>query len=190
MSRRVAGLFILLSLLLLILGWWRLGREHSGRTDLPAPEMVELPFPSSQPKEIREVWTAKISRLGELRLEPEEVEIESGVGTEVRLFGALASLLEGGDRAPFRGKALVRTLFLEAGGTAYVDLTSADGSPPQGMGSTEELLSVYAVVHTILDNAPEIRRVVLLWNGSQPLTLAGHIDLSRPLVRFESLEAR
>jgi hypothetical protein len=71
-----------------------------------------------------------------------------------------------------------------------VDLTSADGALPKGLGSLEELLSVYAVVHTVLDNAPEVERVVLLWNGKQPLALAGHVDLSRPLTRMEDLEPR
>jgi hypothetical protein len=39
-------------------------------------------------------------------------------------------------------------------------------------------------------NIPEARRVILLWNGVQPQTLCGHLDLTRPLLPDTGLVAR
>lgn len=191
MNRRVAGLLVLGGALLLVLGWWQLMKEPRNALKEPAtaPTVAATPIAPQAP-EAREVWTARLALLGERQLEPQEVELESGVGTEAHLHAVLERLLAAGEGAPFRGQVRTRDLLLAPGGTAYVDLTSADGALPKGLGSLEELLSVYAVVHTVLDNAPEVERVVLLWNGKQPLALAGHVDLSRPLTRMEDLEPR
>ena len=45
-----------------------------------------------------------------------------------------------------------------------------------------ELLRVFGMVNTVLANDERARAVVLLWNGSQRQTFAGHVDTSRPLV--------
>ena len=54
-------------------------------------------------------------------------------------------------------------------------------SPPPVTGSRGELLVVYSFVNSILANVPEARGVVLMWNGSQRPTFAGHVDTTRPL---------
>ncbi|MBP9825123.1 MAG: hypothetical protein KBF21_12930, partial [Thermoanaerobaculia bacterium] len=59
--------------------------------------------------------------------------------------------------------------------------------PPQS-GSTVELLRIYAVVHTVLRNVAEANRVVLLWNGVQRSSLAGHVDTGHPLRLRADLE--
>jgi hypothetical protein len=38
------------------------------------------------------------------------------------------------------------------------------------------------MVNTVLANAERARAVVLLWNGTQRPTFAGHVDTIRPLV--------
>ena len=69
----------------------------------------------------------------------------------------------------------------------YVDLVSEDGGPPPQGGSTEERLRVYSLVNTLVLNVAEARSAVLLWNGTQPATFSGHLDLSRPLLPDPSL---
>ena len=50
------------------------------------------------------------------------------------------------------------------------------------LGSEDELLAVYSFVNTVVLNGIEgVDRVVLLWDGRQPETFAGHVDVSRPL---------
>ena len=65
-------------------------------------------------------------------------------------------------------------------GVAIVDL-SREASEGHPGGSCAELLSVYAVVNSITTNFPAIRRVQLLIDDRTVDTLAGHVDLSRPL---------
>ncbi len=74
----------------------------------------------------------------------------------------------------------VLDVFLTARGVAYVDLSKAAAAVQSG-GSDEELLSVYSIVNTITTNFPAARRVQILIDDRPAETLAGHVDLSRPL---------
>ena len=94
----------------------------------------------------------------------------------------------------------VRLLALEVlDGVAYVDLTMAEVGGGTGgqagaagrsalvlerpaMGLTEELLAVYSVVNSLTANSLGIDRAVLMWNGEQRPTFAGHVDTTRPLM--------
>ena len=70
---------------------------------------------------------------------------------------------------------------------AYVDLRSPDHPDPPGGGSSEEIQRVYSLVNTIVLNVPQASAVVLLWNGVQRETFAGHLDLTRPLAADREL---
>jgi hypothetical protein len=74
----------------------------------------------------------------------------------------------------------VRTVFVISGGTAYVDLTGEVSSAHSG-GSLDELLTVYAIVDALTVNLPSITSVQILIDGKEVDTLAGHVDLRRPL---------
>ena len=63
----------------------------------------------------------------------------------------------------------------------YVDLVSTEHTRPPVGGSQTELLAVYSLVDTVLLNVPQIEAVILLWNGRQLPTFAGHLDTSLPL---------
>ena len=73
----------------------------------------------------------------------------------------------------------LRALFV-TGGDAYVDLSTEIASGHPG-GSREEILAVYAVVNAVTTNLPAIARVQILVGGREVDTLAGHLDLRRPL---------
>ncbi len=72
----------------------------------------------------------------------------------------------------------LRELYLDASGTAYVDLASVQQKEIR-VSARDELLALYAVVNTLLHNIEEIKRVRVLLDGREAQTLAGHIDLSR-----------
>jgi spore germination protein GerM len=76
----------------------------------------------------------------------------------------------------------LRALFLTSKGDAYVDLSSEMQKNHPG-GTTSEALTVYALVNTLTENLPAITGVQLLIDGKEIDTLAGHLDLRRPLAQ-------
>jgi hypothetical protein len=74
----------------------------------------------------------------------------------------------------------VLEVFVTGRGIAYVDL-SKDGFGAQAGGSDSELRTVYSIVNSITANFPSIARVQILLDDHPAETLAGHVDLSRPL---------
>jgi spore germination protein GerM len=76
----------------------------------------------------------------------------------------------------------LRGLYVTGPGQAYVDL-SADVSMRHPGGSLAESLTVYTVVQALTANLPAVKSVQLLVDGKEVETLAGHVDLRRPLVR-------
>jgi hypothetical protein len=76
----------------------------------------------------------------------------------------------------------LRALFITANGNAYVDL-SRDVSSAHPGGTMNELLTVYTLVNAITANLPSVSAVQLLVDGKEVDTLAGHVDLRRPLAR-------
>ena len=48
-------------------------------------------------------------------------------------------------------------------------------------GSLDELLTVHAIVDALTVNLPSITSVQILIDGKEVDTLAGHVDLRRPL---------
>ena len=74
----------------------------------------------------------------------------------------------------------LRALYLNAKGEAYVDLSKEAASSHTG-GSQDELLTIYTVVNALTANLPAVTSVQLLVDGKEVDTLAGHIDLRKPL---------
>jgi hypothetical protein len=72
----------------------------------------------------------------------------------------------------------LREIYLDASGTAYVDLASVQHKEIR-TSAWDELAALYAVVNTLVQNIEEIKRVRVLLDGREAQTLAGHIDLSR-----------
>ena len=50
-----------------------------------------------------------------------------------------------------------------------------------------ELLTVFTIVNAIITNLPDVQSVQLLIDGREVDTLAGHVDLRRPLRKNDSL---
>ena len=81
---------------------------------------------------------------------------------------------------------MLRAFYVTERGDAYVDL-SADVSTKHPGGSFTELLTVYAIVNAVTANLPTVQRVQILIDGKEAETLAGHVDLRRPLIRDVTL---
>ena len=81
---------------------------------------------------------------------------------------------------------MLRAFYVTDRGDAFVDLSSEASSRHPG-GSSTELLTVYAIVNAVTANLPTIQRVQILIDGREADTLAGHVDLRRPLQQDLSL---
>jgi spore germination protein GerM len=78
----------------------------------------------------------------------------------------------------------LRALFVTGDGAAFVDLNGAVAAAHPG-GSLSELLTIYTLVQALTTNIPAITSVQLLVDGREVDTLAGHIDIKRPLARAD-----
>jgi len=76
----------------------------------------------------------------------------------------------------------LRALFLTEHGEAYVDLSKEVATAHPG-GTMNELLTVYTIVNALTENLPAVTSVQLLVDGKEVDTLAGHVDLRRPLTK-------
>jgi hypothetical protein len=76
----------------------------------------------------------------------------------------------------------VRAVYLDAQGQAFVDLSAEVATGHPG-GALEELLTVYSIVNAVTANIPAIHAVQILVDGHEVDSLAGHVDLRRPLTR-------
>ena len=74
----------------------------------------------------------------------------------------------------------VLDVFVTARGIAYVDLSQEVVAGHSG-GSEAERMTIYSVVNTLSTSFPAVKRVQILVEDKPAQTLAGHIDLTRPL---------
>jgi hypothetical protein len=78
-----------------------------------------------------------------------------------------------------QGTRLRRVFFTKAG-DMYVDLSPELRQNHPG-GTTNEILTVYAIVSALTSNLPAVTGVQILIDGKEVDTLAGHLDLRRPI---------
>jgi len=120
-----------------------------------------------------------------LRLRPEEREILLGAGTAEQARHIVEAQLEP-VQAPMASAipqgTKLKELFISDKGEAYVDLSSEVSTNHTG-GSLDEILTVYTLVDALTDNLPAVTAVQILIDGKEVDTLAGHVDLRRPLAK-------
>ena len=76
----------------------------------------------------------------------------------------------------------LRAVFLGDHGEAFVDLSKEVATSHPG-GTINELLTVYTIVNALTENLPAVTSVQILVDGKEVETLAGHIDLRRPIAK-------
>ncbi len=74
----------------------------------------------------------------------------------------------------------VRSAYLRSGGILILDFEKAV-QYNQGVSAYTELLAVRSLLRTITANYAEVQSVQFLIGGQESETLAGHVDISRPL---------
>jgi len=173
-ASRLAAAAVAVVLAALAVFWWRTrpAAEEPTRTEtgVAAPVLsaseAAFYFPASS---------------GWLELEVRELPLDLDPADRKRWLAEqlLAGPESEGLRKPL-AEAEVSGVFAAPDGTVFLDLTIPE-SNGLGMGSTQELLAVYSVVNTLVLDDPSADRVVLLVNGRQRETLAGHLDTSGAL---------
>jgi len=139
----------------------------SGDSAPLAKSSVTLYFPSAEENtlvaEIREIVDTK-------RPEDRGAQILAALLDGPTTEGALPAVPAG---------TTLRRLWVRDTGYAYADFSEELSGAATG-GSADEILTVYAIVNSLTENIPEIRRVGILVAGRERATF-GHLDLSRPL---------
>ena len=80
----------------------------------------------------------------------------------------------------------LRAFFVTERGDAFIDLSREVSTAHPG-GSLTELLTVHALVNAVTANLPAVQRVQIMVDGKEVDTLAGHVDIRRPMSRDASL---
>lgn len=83
--------------------------------------------------------------------------------------------------SPVAPESRVRETWVSPGGIAYLDFERSFYDFAGG-GSLGELHTIYGIIATLTVSFPEIVAVQFLLDGERMETLAGHVDLSRPLL--------
>lgn len=146
----------------------------------PAPAAPRSPEAEAQRRISVRLYFESADRFG-LVPEDRSVPFSSDLSRQIR--SVVEELVRGsttGLLPPLNPGVKVLEVFVSARGVAYVNLSKEVSEGLTG-GSRAELLTVYAVVNSITGNFPAIKRVQILVDGRPVPTLAGHVDLSRPL---------
>lgn len=180
----IAGVLVLAA----ALGWLLfVGLPRWTRPVAPPEDLVvtRAPEPAAAPATPRIKARLFYLTADGMRLQPTEQEVEFGATTTAqarRLIEAqllppqppLVSAVPAG--------TTLKELFLTDRGDAYVDLSAELANNHTG-GSLDEILTVYTLVSALTENLPSITHVQILIDGHEVDTLAGHMDLRRPLAR-------
>jgi spore germination protein GerM len=174
-----AGGFIFLGILLLLTAgtlWWLLDWPGHNRPSIdPAERGGHTPL-----GEELTIWFASQQ---EDALVSERRRVPPSPTPADRAKASLQELIAGPSSDALRtvpGGAKVRELFIDDQGTAYVDFSEALSQAHPG-GPWAEMLTLRSIMQTLVANIPEIKRVQILIEGREVETLAGHLDIRRPL---------
>lgn len=125
-----------------------------------------------------------------LRLTPVERDVPLAEGPVAQARAVIEAQLAAEPPSPLArtipAGVTLRGLFVSQNNEAFVDLDPAIKSGHAG-GSLQELLTVYTIVNAVLINLPNLQQVQILIDGHEADTLAGHVDLRRPLRKNEGL---
>ncbi len=101
---------------------------------------------------------------------------------EDRVKDVVEALLNGPEELRYtpipKGTHLIR-IFLDQNGIVYLDL-SEDVRENHPGGTWGEMMTIYSLVNTVMDNFHTIKGVKILIMGKEIETLKGHIDTRYP----------
>jgi spore germination protein GerM len=182
MARRLGVLLILVVMSVAALGaMWAIARRWYGPRPAPVATESRPAAPATPERKIKAtLYFVSQDGLSLVGIEREVPFAEPIVLQARRIVQAQL----GEPPAPLAGAipqgTTLRTLFITERGDAFVDLSPQVTTNHPG-GALNELFTVYAIVDALTVNLPAITRVQILVNGKEADTLAGHVDLRRPL---------
>ncbi|MFO7692754.1 MAG: GerMN domain-containing protein [Vicinamibacterales bacterium] len=156
---------------------WHFGRPARG----PAAAPTETAKPTEAARRIK-ATLYYVSADGR-RLAAAERDVlfaESASEQARRIMEAMLEPAPDGLASAIPAGTELRGLYVGGQGDAYVDFSGTLRTSHPG-GTASELLTVYAIVSAITANLPAITSVQILIEGHEVDTLAGHVDLRRPL---------
>ena len=171
--------WVVTSILLVLVGgalWWLIGwperrdtsTDTAGRSgNVASGEDLSIWFASQQ----------------EDALVSEKRRVSPGPTPVDRAKASLQELIAGPQSNALRTlspEVKIRELFIDDQGTAYIDFTEALSQTHPG-GPWAEMLTLRSIMQTLVANIPAIKRVQILIAGREVETLAGHLDIRRPL---------
>ncbi|MGQ0735479.1 MAG: GerMN domain-containing protein [Acidobacteriota bacterium] len=195
-GRLIAG--VVIGLVAVGLGWAlmsALARVLRDREPVPAAESVPAPVvpdpaaPAAVPRIKATLFFASESGGA---LVPVEQDVPLAQGRVDQARALVEAQLSAAPPEPLVSAipagAVLRGVFVSETHEAFIDLDAVFRDAHPG-GSMHELLSVFAIVNVVTTNLADIERVQLLIEGREVDTLAGHVDLRRPLRKNEALIA-
>jgi len=161
---------------------WLLVRDYLDRTGADPGQPAGATAPAA-PGERRIKATLYYVAEDGSRLVPAEKDVPFAEGTsdqarrilEAQLLPPPAPLLTAIPMA-----TTLRGVYVGESGDAYADFGGSIRTNHPG-GSLNELFTVYVIVSALTTNLPAITSVQILVDGHEVDTLAGHVDLRRPL---------
>ena len=127
-----------------------------------------------------------------LHLVAAEREVPLAEGTIAQARSILEAQLSAEPPAPLASTipkgTVLRGIFVSERNEVFVDLDPSIRKTHPG-GTLQELMTVYTIVNAVLTNLPDLTEVQILIGGQEVDTLAGHVDLRRPLRKNDALVA-
>jgi spore germination protein GerM len=167
------------TILLVLMGgavWWLMDGPRGRGTSIDTADRSV----SAAPGEELSIWFASQQ---EDALVSERRSVPANLTPIDRARASLHELIAGPKGHAMRTvptEAKIRELFIDDQGTAYIDFSEALSQTHPG-GPWAEMLTIRSMMQTLVGNVPEIKRVQIMIEGREVETLAGHVDIRRPL---------
>lgn len=184
------------AVIIIFLAWMLmagLGRLLRSPTPDDAPDAAAAPPPppaETAPAVPRIKATLFFASEDGQRLVPTELDVALGDGVVAQARSILEAQLIAEPPAPLVSTipkdTKLRGVFVSERNEVFVDLEPSIRANHPG-GSFQEIMTVYTIVNALLTNLPTLQEVQILIGGQEVDTLAGHVDLRRPLRKNESL---
>jgi hypothetical protein len=198
MSRRQVILAVSVGAIAVALGWALMaGLSRVLRTQEPPPQpdtSVQQAAPPAQTPAVPRIKATLFFASEDGRgLVPVEQEIPLAEGTVGQARALVQAQLSSSPPAPYLSAippgTTLRSLFVSERNEVFVDLDATVRDKHPG-GSMNELFTVYTIVNAVTTNLRDVQGVQLLIDGREADTLAGHVDLRRPLRKNDGLITR
>jgi len=181
--KRIAllGLLLIVLIILIVIFFGSGGEKYKKEAyTTTSPALDQLPGEVQDSKKIILFFASEDDTF----LHPEERDIPSDSSIAQQAKQIIKELIKGSQNnfiLPLPPETKLREIFITKEGIVYVDF-SREIQEKHLSGSSAEILTIFSIVNSLAYNFKSIKRVFLLIEGNEKETLAGHVDLSRPIL--------